>query len=209
MKTLIISLKIFLFFTILTGIIYPLFVTGIAQLTFPTKANGSLIVKNNKIVGSELIGQRFDSVIYFSSRPSAISYNPLPSGGSNFGLTNAKLKHSVDSLKNQFILFNQLDGNTAIPSEMVFASASGLDPHISPKAALLQVERIVKSRQFDESKKQLLLHSIAELAQSPQYLILGEQRINVLMLNMKLDEIAKRNTFIPTENDQVAIPSGH
>jgi K+-transporting ATPase ATPase C chain len=189
MKTLIISLKIFLFFTVLTGVIYPLFVTGIAQLTFPAKANGSLIVKNNKIVGSELIGQRFDSVIYFSSRPSVISYNPLPSGGSNFGLTNAKLKHSVDSLKNQFIVFNQLDGNTAIPSEMLFASASGLDPHISPKAALLQVERIVKVRHFDDSKRQLLLQSIAELSQSPQYSILGEQRINVLLLNLKLDEI--------------------
>jgi len=189
MKTLIISLKIFLFFTVLTGAMYPLFVTGIAQLAFPSKANGSLIKENNKIVGSELIGQRFDSIIYFSSRPSAISYNPLPSGGTNFGLTNAKLKHSVDSLKNHFIVFNQLKGNTAIPSEMLFASASGLDPHISPGAALLQVERIAKIRQFDDSKKQLLLKSIAELSQSPQYMILGEQRINVLLLNMKLDEI--------------------
>ena len=189
MKTIIISLKIFLFFIVLTGIIYPLFITGIAQLAFPSKANGSLIARNNKIVGSELIGQRFDSIIYFSSRPSAISYNPLPSGGTNFGLTNAKLKHSVDSLKNHFIVFNQLDGNTNVPSEMLFSSASGLDPHISPKAALLQVERIAKSRQFDDSKKQLLLQSIAELSQSPQYLVLGEQRINVLLLNLKLDEI--------------------
>ncbi len=191
MKTLIISLKIFLFFTVLTGVIYPLFVTGIAQITFPTKANGSLIVKNNKIVGSELIGQRFDSAIYFSSRPSAISYNPLPSGGSNLGLTNARLKHSVDSLKKQFIVFNQLKTISEIPSEMIFNSASGLDPHISPNAALLQVDRIAKIRQFDASKKQLLLQSIAELSQSPQYLILGEQRINVLMLNLKLDEINK------------------
>ena len=189
MKTLFISLKIFLFFTVLTGIIYPLFVTGIAQLAFPSKANGSLIVKNNKIIGSELIGQRFDSLIYFSSRPSAISYNPLPSGGSNFGLTNAKLKHSVDSLKKQFIIFNKLDSNTVIPSEMLFASASGLDPHISPKAAMMQVERIVKIRQFDDSKKQRLLQSITELTEAPQYSLLGMQRINVLLLNLKLDEI--------------------
>ena len=103
MKTFIISIKIFLFFTILTGIIYPLLVTGIAQLTFSAKANGSLIIKNNKLIGSELIGQQFDSTIYFSSRPSAISYNPLPSGGSNYGLTNVKLKNFVDSLKKQFI----------------------------------------------------------------------------------------------------------
>jgi K+-transporting ATPase ATPase C chain len=189
MKTLFISLKIFLFFTILTGIIYPLFVTGIAQLTMPAKANGSLIMKSDKLIGSELIGQHFDSIIYFTSRPSAISYNPLPSGGSNFGLTNAKLKHSVDSLRNQFIAFNQLNSNATIPSEMLFASASGLDPHISPQAALLQVERIVKVRQFDDIKKKLLMQSIAELSQSPQYSILGEQRINVLLLNLKLDEI--------------------
>ena len=189
MKTLYISLKIFLFFIVLTGIIYPLFVTGIAQLTFHSKANGSLIIKDNKLIGSELIGQRFDTAIYFNSRPSAVSYNPLPSGGSNFGLTNARLKHTVDSLKNQFIIFNQLNPLSEIPSEMVFASASGLDPHISPQAALLQVDRIVKIRQFDNTKKQRLLRSIAELSESPQYLLLGEQRINVLLLNLKLDEI--------------------
>jgi len=189
MKTLFISLKIFLFFTVLTGIVYPLLVTGIAQVAFPSKANGSLIVKDNKIVGSELIGQKFDSVIYFSSRPSAISYNPLPSGGSNFGLTNAKLKQSVDTLKKQFVVNNLLDSNAVIPSEMLFASASGLDPHISPKAAMLQVERIVKIRQFDDSKKQRLLQSIKELSEAPQYSVFGEQRINVLLLNLKLDEI--------------------
>jgi K+-transporting ATPase ATPase C chain len=189
MKTLFISLKIFLFFTVLTGIIYPLFVTGIAQVVFPSKANGSLIVKNNKIVGSELIGQKFDSIIYFSSRPSAISYNPLPSGGSNFGLTNAKLKLSVDTLKKQFMVNNLLDSHAVIPSEMLFASASGLDPHISPQAALLQVERIVKTRHFDESKKERLLQSIKELSEAPQYSVLGDQRINVLLLNLKLDEI--------------------
>ena len=189
MKTIIISLKIFLFFTLLTGILYPLLVTGIAQLAFPAKANGSLIVKDNKIIGSELIGQHFDSAIYFTSRPSAISYNPLPSSGSNYGLTNVKLKHSVDSLKKQFILLNQLDSLSEIPAEMVFASASGLDPHISPKAAFLQVERIVKIRQFDDYKKQLLLQSIVGLSEPPQYRLLGEQRINVLVLNLKLDQI--------------------
>lgn len=189
MKTLFISLKIFLFFTVLTGIIYPLFVTGIAQVVFPSKANGSLIVKNNKIVGSELIGQKFDSVIYFSSRPSAISYNPLPSGGSNFGLTNAKLKQSVDTLKKQFIVYNQLDSHAVIPSEMLFASASGLDPHISPKAALLQVDRISKSRSFDETHKQQLINLVHQKTEKRQYNLLGEERINVLLLNIELDKI--------------------
>jgi len=189
MKTIVISLKIFLFFTILTGIIYPLFVTGIAQLAFPSKANGSLIVKDNKIIGSKLIGQKFDSIIYFSSRPSAISYNPLPSGGSNFGLTNAKLKHSVDSLKKQFIIYNQLDSNTIIPSEMLFASASGLDPHISPKAAMLQVERIAKARNLGNDQKKRLLQNLKELTESPQFLCLGEERINVLDLNLALNKL--------------------
>src|ERR1035437_3334358 len=108
MKTLLISLKIFLFFTLLTGIVYPLLVTGIAQLVFPGKANGSIIVNNNKAIGSELIAQPFDSTIYFSSRPSAIAYNPLPSGGSNYGLTNVKLKNQVADRKTQFWKFNHL-----------------------------------------------------------------------------------------------------
>lgn len=194
MKTLFISLKIFLFFTILTGIIYPLFVTGIVQIAFPAKANGSLIVKNNKIIGSELIGQKFDSIIYFSSRPSAISYNPLPSGGSNFGLTNAKLKHAVDSLKKQFIVYNLLDNNTIIPSEMLFASASGLDPHISPKAALLQIERIAKARGFNDDKKQRLIQCMKEITEAPQFLCLGEERINVLVLNLELNKLDTNNT---------------
>ena len=108
MKTIIISLKIFLFFTILTGVIYPLFVTGIAQVAFPVKANGSIIKLDNQSIGSKFIGQQFDSTIYFTSRPSAISYNPLPSGGSNYGLTNVKLKNLVTERKIHFIAFNQL-----------------------------------------------------------------------------------------------------
>jgi len=189
MKTLIISLKIFLFFTVLTGFIYPLLVTGIVQLTFPAKANGSLISRDHKIVGSELIGQHFDSAIYFSSRPSATTYNPLPSGGSNFGLTNEKLKHSVDSIKVQFIIFNQLDPNSTIPSEMLFASASGLDPHISQKAALLQVDRIARARNFDFDNKQKIIQCVKSMSEAPQFLCLGEERINVLLLNLEIDKI--------------------
>lgn len=189
MKTIIISLKIFLFFTVLTGIIYPLFITGIAQVVFPAKANGSLIVKNNQIIGSELIGQQFDSVIYFSSRPSAISYNPLPSGGSNYGLTNVKLKNLVAERRRNFNTFNQLDSITKIPSEMLFASASGLDPHISMQAALLQVDRVAKARNFTSVQKQKLRQCVKTLTESPQFLILGEARINVLMLNLETDKI--------------------
>ena len=189
MKTLFISLKIFFFLTLLTGIIYPLIVTGIAQLAFPAKANGSLILRDNKIIGSELIGQQFDSTIYFASRPSAVLYNPLPSGGSNFGLTNVKLKNLVSERRHQFIKFNQLDSLTEIPSEMLFASASGLDPHISPQAALLQVDRITRARNLNNTHKQKLLLLINELSEKPAFMLLGEERINVLKLNLELEKL--------------------
>ena len=194
MKTIIISIKIFLFFTILTGILYPLLMTGIAQVIFSAKANGSLIVKDNITIGSKLIGQQFDNTVFFASRPSVISYNPLPSGGSNFGLTNAKLKNLVNERKSQFIAFNNLDSLTFIPSEMLFASASGLDPHISPEAALLQVNRVASARHFDNSQKKRLLQSIKDLTEMPQFFCLGEDRINVLILNLELNRLAEDST---------------
>ena len=185
-----IAIKIFALLTVLCGIAYPLLITGIAQLAFPEKANGSLIVQGNKVIGSKLIGQKFDSIIYFSSRPSATDYNPLPSGGSNLGPTSSKLKQLVADRTAQFAKFNQLSGSEAIPSEMVYASASGLDPHISPKAALLQVERIAKARQFDSSRKQQLLQVINQLAEAPQFSFLGENRVYVLALNLELDKLS-------------------
>ena len=189
MKTLIISIKVFLFLTVLTGIIYPLFVTGFAQLLFPAKANGSLIINNNKIIGSKLIGQQFDSAIYFTSRPSAISYNTMPSGGSNYGLTNSKLKQQVIERKQHFIEFNQLDSLTQIPAEMLFASASGLDPHISKQSALLQVNRIANARNFSIAQKLQITDCVNRLTEKPQILVLGEERVNVLLLNLELDKL--------------------
>lgn len=189
MKTFGIAIKIFLVFTILTGVIYPLLVTGIAQVVFPHQANGSLIVKDNKIIGSELIGQKFDSIIYFSSRPSAIENNPLPSGGSNYGLTNAKLKAQAADRKNKFIKFNQLEQNAEIPSEMLFASASGLDPHISPEAAQLQINRIARARNFSNVQKQKLKSLVQKMSEAPQLMCLGESRVNVLLLNIALDKL--------------------
>lgn len=189
MKTLIISIKIFILFTVLTGLVYPLLVTAIVQVLFPGKANGSIIYRDDNPVGSKLIGQRFDTTIYFTSRPSAIDYNPLPSGGSNYGLTNAKLKKLVDERKNQFIRFNQSDTTTEIPSEMLFASASGLDPHISVQAALLQVSRIAGARHFNDTQKQKLIALIKRDTEYPQFHLLGKERINVLLLNLDLDKI--------------------
>jgi potassium-transporting ATPase KdpC subunit len=183
------ALKFLLAMTILTGIVYPVLMTGITQFTYPSKANGSLITRNGKIVGSELIGQKFDSSIYFWSRPSAISYNPVPSGASNFGPTSDTLKKQVESRRLMFAKMNSISDPLTIPKEMIFASASGLDPHISPEAAILQCERIVKARHFDNNQKQMVLQSIRDLTEKPQFLFLGEERINVLKLNLNLDRI--------------------
>ena len=189
MKTFGISIKIFLVFTILTGVVYPLLVTGIAQVVFPHQANGSLILKDNKIIGSELIGQQSDSTIYFTSRPSAIGNNPLPSGGSNYGLTSAKLKAQFIERKSKFIAFNQLDKNAEVPSEMLFASASGLDPHISPEAAELQINRIATARHFSNVQKERLKTLVDKTIETPQLTCLGESRVNVLLLNIALDKL--------------------
>lgn len=184
-----IALKLFALFTILFGLAYPLLITGIAQLAFPEKANGSLIVQGNKLIGSKWIGQKFDSEFYFWSRPSATSYGAMPSGGSNLGPTSSTLKQLVAERAALFTGSNQLPASEIIPSEMLLASASGLDPHISPRAALLQVERIAKSRQFDDGKKQKLMGLITELAEAPQFSFLGENRVNVLLLNIELDKL--------------------
>jgi K+-transporting ATPase ATPase C chain len=191
MKSFITALKIFLVLTVLTGILYPVVVTGIAQVAFPVKAHGSLISIDNKTIGSELIGQKFDSAIYFSSRPSAISYNPLPSGGSNYGLTSVKLKNLLYERRKQFLVFNRLDSLTDIPSEMLFASASGLDPHISPEAAMLQVDRITRARHFNNNQKLSILQIIDKISEEHQLSLLGENRVNVLILNLELDKLGK------------------
>lgn len=183
-----VAIKIFAFFTVLLGLVYPLFVTGVAQILFPEKANGSLIIQGDTIVGSELIGQKFDSERYFSSRPSATDYSSLPSGASNLGPSSSKLKQQVADRKAEFIRINELSGSETIPSEMLFASASGLDPHITPQAALLQVDRIVKARHLSETGKQQIIQLIGKLSESPQFGLLGEERVNVLMLNLSLDK---------------------
>jgi K+-transporting ATPase ATPase C chain len=185
----IIALKYLVIMTILTGIIYPLLMTGIVQLAYPSKANGSLIVKDGKVIGSELIGQKFDSSAYFWSRPSAIGYNPVPSGASNYGPTSDTLKKLVNARRVLLAKMNSVSDIQSIPKEMIFASGSGLDPHISPEAALMQVERIARARLFNENQKQKIIKCIKDQIELPQFSILGEERVNVLMLNLKLDDL--------------------
>lgn len=196
MKTqLIIALKFLVAMTVLTGIIYPVLMTGIAQLSFPSKANGSLIFRDGKIVGSELLGQKFDTTIYFWSRPSAVGYNPVPSGASNYGPTSDTLKKLVNARRELFARANSVTDMSLIPKEMIFASGSGLDPQISPESALMQMGRIVKARNFSENQQNTLLNAIKTTTLKPQFYVLGEPRINVLQLNLILDNIAAEPNF--------------
>jgi K+-transporting ATPase ATPase C chain len=173
-------------FTILTGIAYPILVTGIAQGLFPGQANGSLIVKDSKAIGSALIGQPFDDPKYFWGRPSATApfpYNAASSSGSNLGPTNEALRRAV---KERIEALGAADPNnpTPVPVDLVTASASGLDPHISPAGALYQVRRVARARGLDEAAVRRLVEAQIE----PRLLgVLGEPRVNVLQLNLALD----------------------
>ena len=173
-------------FTVITGIIYPLIVTGIAQAIFPSQANGSLIVRDGKVVGSRLIGQPFDDPKYFWGRPSATTpfpYNAGSSSGSNLSPTNPDL---VKAVQGRVDALRAADpGNTApVPVDLVTASGSGLDPHISPAAALYQVSRVARERKLDPQALQRL---VAAHTEGRLLGLLGETRVNVLTLNLALD----------------------
>ncbi len=171
--------------TILTGLIYPLAVTGITQLIFPKQANGSLIVVDGKAYGSELIGQPFDDPKYFWGRPSAAGYNASASAGSNYGPLNPSLEEAVQE---RIKALQAADPNhkLPIPVDLVTASASGLDPHISVAAALYQVPRVASTRGLKEAD---VISLVQKNTEGRQLGILGEPRVNVLRLNIALDGI--------------------
>lgn len=181
----------FVVMTLLTGLAYPLVVTGLAQLIFPAQANGSLIYKDGQAVGSQLIGQNFNDPRYFHSRPSAAGqegYNAAASGGSNLGPTNQDLLKSIAERADNIRKQNGLNKDQEVPSDLVTASGSGLDPDITPEAAMFQVPRIAKMRNLPVEKVRSL---IQQDTTTQQFGILGEPRVNVLRLNLDLDSLTK------------------
>jgi K+-transporting ATPase ATPase C chain len=194
------ALVLIIALTVITGLVYPLAITGIAGVVFPYQAQGSLVEKDGKVVGSALIGQVFADDKYFHGRPSATNtpdpkdptktidapYNAVNSGGSNLGPTNKAL---IDRVKGDVDKLKQENPNASVPIDLVTTSGSGLDPHISPEAALFQVPRVAKARNMAEDRVRQLVQDHVE---DRTLGLLGEPRVNVLALNMALDQAAAK-----------------
>jgi len=183
-RNLIVAVLMTIVTTLILGILYPLAITAVAQVAFPNQANGQLIVRNGTVIGSRIIGQGFSSPGYFRSRPSAAGagYDAANSAGSQLGPTNRKL---IDAVKGQIEAARRENPDAPVPIDLVTASASGLDPHISPAAALFQAPRVARERGADEGAVRALVFAHVE---GRQFGILGEPRVSVLLLNLALDE---------------------
>ena len=183
------SIRQTLVWTLICGIAYPVVITVLCQLMFRDQANGSLVMRDGKIIGSELLAQQFQGSNYFWPRPSACTYGSsasgiLPSSGSNLGPTSGTLQTNVMNNAAAFRSGNNLATNADVPVDMVFASASGLDPHISPASARLQIARVAAARSLPVDQVKALVEQYVE---PPQWGFLGQERVNVLKLNVALD----------------------
>ncbi len=182
-----IAARLMIVMTLICGGLYPLLVTVVAQTAFADKANGSLVYNSRgEAVGSALLAQRFRGEKYFWPRPSAGDYATVPSGASNHGPTSAGLKKAVDERR---AAWAKTAVGASIPADLLFASGSGLDPHISKEAASMQVKRVAQARKFDAAKTQSLYVLVEHMTEAPQFTILGEPRVNVLLLNLALDKL--------------------
>ncbi len=177
MKNLWIAIRLFTALSILTGIAYPLLVTGIGMTVFPEQVRGSLIRQNGRIIGSTLIAQKFTGQGYFKSRPSVVDYNGMSSGASNLSPTSEALKKAIAERQSQ-----------GFTREMLYASGSGLDPEISPEAAMDQVMRVAKERKLNAEQTELVSRLIQEYTEPQRWGFMGEPRVNVLKLNLALDQ---------------------
>jgi K+-transporting ATPase ATPase C chain len=186
------SVRQLILWSVVTGVAYPLVITLIAQGAFRNQANGSLVERDGKLIGSALLAQQFQGSNYFWPRPSSCTYGTGPTGiaassGSNLGPTSGTLQTNVMNNASAFISGNNLPTNTPVPPDMVFASASGLDPHISPEAARLQIARVAGARGLGQDK---ITDLVEKFVEPPQWGFLGEARVNVLLLNVALDQLA-------------------
>lgn len=178
MKTILQALRLLILLTLLTGLAYPVVVTIAARLVFPNQSSGSIVSRDGKAVGSALLAQKFESERYFWPRPSAGDYATVPSGASNLGPTSEALKKAIAERRAKF--------GADAPVDMLTASGSGLDPHISPEAAVQQINRVAKARDLNSERVGALVKAAIE---PPQWGVFGEPRVNVLALNLRLDSL--------------------
>lgn len=184
MKPIRTAIIVTIFWTIVVGGMYPLLMFGIGAVAFPAQAQGSLVTEGGKVIGSSLLGQDFATDRYFHSRPSAIGHDSSNSGASNKGWTSADLKKSYEERKADWAKAN---GGSEAPMDMLFASGSGLDPHVSPASAEMQVPRVAAARHLTGEQASTLLQLVRSREEAPQLGFLGEPRVNVLLLNVELD----------------------
>ena len=181
--------RLFLVLVFFTGIAYPLAVTGIAQLLFHHQAEGSLVMVNGHAVGSELLSQKTEDARYFWPRPSADDYATVASGASNLGPSSDALKKAIADRATKLRTTYGLAADAPLPDDVITASGSGLDPHISPAAARLQIERVANARKYSDAQTKELTGLVEQHIENPQFGFLGEPRVNVLLLNLAVDQL--------------------